>query len=385
MQTHDFARVGPESLAGRYLRRFWHPVYLSGELVAGRPVRLKLMGEHFTLYRGESGRAFMLDDRCPHRQTALFLGWVEQDEIRCFYHGWKFQGASGQCTEQPAESAAYAARVKVRSYAVREYLGLVFAWLGEGEPPEFPLFPELEDTTGEGVLVVNRYPVPCNYFLRFENDLDEVHVHFVHAVSTKKVGFNEMPDMQAEETEYGIRREGVRKGGGGNYSLVGYHMMPNISMVNLLPSPEFAYRTFQVAWRVPVDDENMMTCSVGLRRPEPGRTPGKLRPAVKPDPDPITLTEDIMSGKLRIQDVDPSYPALFILQDNVVLRGQGNFPDRSHDKLGQSDKGVILLRRIWQRELTALAEGRPLKQWRRPDGKLGELTFVEKDATPAQT
>ena len=73
-------------------------------------------------------------------------------------------------------------------------------------------------------------------------------------------------------------------------------------------------------------------------------------------PDPLTLTDDILSGKLRIQDVDPTYPALFILQDNVVLAGQGRITDRALDRLGQSDKGIILLRRIWERELRALDE-----------------------------
>jgi 5,5'-dehydrodivanillate O-demethylase len=381
MQQADFAQTGPGTLAGRYMRRFWHPVYTSQDLLPGRPARIQVMGEHFTLFRGEGGGAFLLQDRCPHRQTSLFLGWVEKDALRCFYHGWKFDGSSGQCVEMPAESPAYAERTKIRSYPVREYLGLVFAFLGEGEAPEFPVFPELEDPEGTGVRVVNRYVVPCNFFQRYENDLDEVHVHFVHAVSTKKSGMTEIPDVRVEETDYGILRQGIRSGGGGNQNLRGYHMMPNISMVDLVPSPEFAYRTFQVAWRVPIDDESMMTCSVGMRRVEPSRAHevGKMKPAAKPDPDPLTLTADILAGKLRIQDVDPSYPALFILQDNVVLAAQGRVTERHKDKLGQSDKGVMLLRRIWQRELSALEEGKPLKEWRRPAEMMGGLVFATEE------
>jgi 5,5'-dehydrodivanillate O-demethylase len=203
-------------------------------------------------------------------------------------------------------------------------------------------------------------------------------------VSTEKVGLTEIPDVQVEETEYGIRREGVRGGGEGNYHLIGHHMMPNISMVDLVPSPEFPYRTFQVAWRVPIDDESMTTFSVGLRRLDPELAAlGKVRPAMKVDPDPLTLSADILAGKLRIQDVDPSYPALFIVQDNVVLGGQGRITDRANDRLGQSDKGVILLRRIWERELRALDEGRPLKVWRRPAHKLN-LTFAGLESVPGQ-
>jgi 5,5'-dehydrodivanillate O-demethylase len=356
-------------------------------------VRVQALGEYFTLYREQrsdadcagpsAGRVFMVEDRCPHRQTSLYIGWVEEDRIRCFYHGWAFDGR-GQCVEMPAESASYAAKVKIRAYPVQEYLGLVFAYLGDGEPPPLPRFPELEDASGGGVRVVNRYVVPCNWFQRYENDLDEVHVHFVHAVSTKKVGLTEIPDVQVTETDYGIFRQGVRKSGGPNHDLKGYHMMPNISMVDLVPSPEFAYRTFQVAWRVPIDDVSMMTCSVGMRRIDPARAheAGRMKPAVKPDPDPDTLCRDILAGKLRIQDVDPTYPALFILQDNVVLAAQGAMTDRSKDRLGVSDKGVQLLRRIYQRELALLAEGKPVKAWRRPEQPFTDLVFV-KDAAPA--
>ena len=50
----------------------------------------------------------------------------------------------------------------------------------------------------------------------------------------------------------------------------------------------------------------------------------------------------------------------------MTQAGQGIIADRKHERLGRSDEGVILLRKIWQRELRALAAGRPLKQWSRP-------------------
>jgi 5,5'-dehydrodivanillate O-demethylase oxygenase subunit len=82
------------------------------------------------------------------------------------------------------------------------------------------------------------------------------------------------------------------------------------------------------------------------------------------------VTEDVLAGKLRVQDLDPGYPGLFQVQDNVALAGQGRITDRSQDWLGQSDVGVILLRRIFERELRALAEGKPLKDWKRPATRL---------------
>ena len=84
----------------------------------------------------------------------------------------------------------------------------------------------------------------------------------------------------------------------------------------------------------------------------------------------MTLTEEILAGKIRVQDLDPKYPGLFNVQDNVAMAGQGRIVDRSKDRLGQSDVGVILIRKLYDRELRALAQGKPLKKWKRPDTKL---------------
>jgi 5,5'-dehydrodivanillate O-demethylase oxygenase subunit len=368
--TQDFAHVGPDTLAGRYLRRFWHPVYRSADLVAGRPVRIQALSEHFTLYRGDSGAAFLLVDRCPHRQTSLVHGWVEGDRIRCFYHGWVFDGA-GQCVEQPAEKSSFAAKVKICSYPVEEYMGLVFAYLGAGAAPPFPRFPEIEEADAD--IAVNRHVVPCSYFQRLENDLDETHVHFVHRVSTKSYGLDEIPQIAVAETAYGIRREGVRSGERANISRVAHIMWPNASLVDLPPSPGHDYWTVQIAWRVPQDDETSVTYSLRLLKPEPGQREAgpRLKPGRDTEPSALQLSEDILAGRMRIQDLDPNHPGLFVVEDNVVLAAQGRITDRARDWLGQSDRGVILLRRIWERELTALAEGKPLKEWRRPKERMG--------------
>ncbi|MBM2811214.1 MAG: hypothetical protein HW416_1973, partial [Chloroflexi bacterium] len=86
----DFVHTGPDTLAGRYLRTFWHPVYLAKDLAPGRATPIHIMGEDFTLYRGETGTPHIVAFRCAHRGTQLSTGWVEGDEIRCFYHGWKY-------------------------------------------------------------------------------------------------------------------------------------------------------------------------------------------------------------------------------------------------------------------------------------------------------
>src|SRR5207245_5192386 len=86
----NFAQIGPGTLAGRYLRTFWQPVYRAQDLPAGRAKPIRIMNEDFTLYRGEGGTPHLLAFRCAHRGTQLSTGWVEGDELRCFYHGWKY-------------------------------------------------------------------------------------------------------------------------------------------------------------------------------------------------------------------------------------------------------------------------------------------------------
>lgn len=92
----DCVRIAPGTPAGRYLRRFWQPVYHSADLAVGSPVPLCTMSEDCTLYRGESGQVHLVGPWCPHRGTQLSSGWVEGDGLRCFCHCRKFDG-TGQC------------------------------------------------------------------------------------------------------------------------------------------------------------------------------------------------------------------------------------------------------------------------------------------------
>ena len=133
----DVAHTGPETPAGRFLRRFWTPVARLDDLEPGTAKPLRIMNELFTCYRGESGEPHLVGFYCAHRSTQMSTGFIEGDEIRCFYHGWKYNGL-GQCIEQPAEADGFAAKVSIEGYPVQTYLGLVYAYLGPGEPPRVP-------------------------------------------------------------------------------------------------------------------------------------------------------------------------------------------------------------------------------------------------------
>jgi 5,5'-dehydrodivanillate O-demethylase len=362
----DFVHTGPDTLMGRYLRRFWHPVYVAEELPPGRAVPIRIMSEDFTLYRGESGTPHVLAFRCAHRGTQLSTGWVEGDCIRCFYHGWKYD-ASGQCVEMPAEDPSFPPKVRIRSYPTQEYLGLIFAYLGEGAPPPLPRYPVFE---GEGVLTVSWYLRKCNYFNNVESNMDELHVAFVHRDAE---GFSELnrglPTISGEETEYGIVKYGTRPDG---VVRVSHFFMPNVLYIKGSPEDEGSGWVDHIAWRVPIDDTQHKSFTVALAHvagEAAQRYREKLvqrRALLATLPPAHEVTEAILRGELRLEDVKDR-PDIVNIQDAVAQVGQGVIADHEHERLGRSDVLLILLRKILARELQALAEGRPLKPWRVPE------------------
>ena len=359
----DIVHTGPGTIAGRYMRNFWQPICLSESIEPGRARREMIMSQYVTVYRGQGGQIHAVADRCPHRGTQLSVGWVEKDSIRCFYHGWLFNG-HGQCMEQPAERESQASKIKIAGYPVREYLGFVFIYLGEGEAPEFPVYPEIEDEKDGQLIIQTTAPIPCNFFQRVENAVDQVHVAFAHRDVYGQEGMGSLPEYRVEETDYGICAHGERDDAGDR---VTHFHMPNINVLMVPPGRgEAAWAPF-VTWRVPVDDESYRNFAVRRIRMKPGMKPSY------PDrsQEQVDVARAIVEGRMRLDDIDPTDRGLLIpVQDNIAQMAQGTIADRSQDHLARSDIGVAMLRRIWRRELERLAAGEPVKHWQRPEGGL---------------
>src|SRR5215208_1779019 len=137
-QLNLLHQTSADTLMGKLLRSFWQPIAISDQLSNGTALPVRIMGEDLTLYRGTSGKPSLVDGRCAHRCTVLHTGWVQGDQIRCMYHGWLYDG-TGQCLEMPAEKGGRPESVKIKAYPVRDYFGLVFAFMGDGAAPEFDL------------------------------------------------------------------------------------------------------------------------------------------------------------------------------------------------------------------------------------------------------
>lgn len=373
-EYRDFAHTGPGTLAGRYLRRFWHPVRKSNDLPRGRAFPIKIMNEDFTLYRGEGGDAHLVAFRCAHRGTQLSTGWVEGDNLRCFYHGWVY-GPDGQCVEQPAEPEPFCQKIKIRSYPVREYLDLIFAYLGEGEPPPFPRFLWFEEDDGLSVNeTLGGDTAPFNWFNNIDNDAP--HLPFVHR--EPGAPFDDMISIRAEETEYGTCDYTSRPAQG--LTSTTHHIMPNVRLFVSFPPPG-GWRE-QITFDVPVDDQRYVSFGLAKNHFRSADLRDRwLERRVQPRPDAeekaqnwsgkekqaaVEIAARVLRGELSVHDL-VGQPALVYIQDLVSQWGQGAIADRDNEHLGRSDSGVIAWRKIWERELRALADGRPLTEWRIPE------------------
>ena len=359
----DLARTGPGTPMGRFMRRFWMPVMRAEDLPSGEAKPIRVMSEDFAIYRGESGEAQIIDYRCPHRGAMMHLGWVEGNDIRCVYHGWKFD-CTGQCNEQPAEEAGFARKVRIGAYPTREFMGLIFGFFGEGAPPAFPPYPL---PLAEGIIENQAPPVvPCNWLQCFENSMDEVHVAFVHKVGGSHSGIYDLPEIAADETDWGMIRYGRR----GNEERISLHYMPNCTRVIVPPMAGLdgagGWRELYLAF-TPVDDETNMwfiTNLVGVTGEaaiayQAARQRYLERQAAAGSS--LDLAQRVMDGKVRFADID--HPDRVRVQDFAVQAGQGKIADRSNEYLGKSDTAIILWRRIVEREIRAMQTGRNIKQW----------------------
>lgn len=364
----DFAHTGPDTLAGRYLRMFWQPVYYSQNLQPGQVVPIRIMNEDFTLYRGEGGDPHIVAFRCAHRGTQLSAGWVEGDCIRCYYHGWMYD-ATGQCVAQPAEPQPFASKVRIGAYPTQEYIGLVFAYLGEGPPPPLPRYPEFENFDGVLEISDHAWVRECNFFNNVENVVDFSHVGFVHRTHKASYdGFVQNPNLSFTESEWGITIASKYPNGQLYISQFG---MPNRAHLYTMPyDKEIVGWVENLFWWVPIDDESFQ--QFGISRINLFGEAGdryrerQAKRRAKRDLDGNQLAAAILAGKVRQKDIEADRVFLTSLQDHVAQIGQGRIADREHERLGQSDVGIIFMRKLWGRELKAFAERRPCKQWTKP-------------------
>ena len=165
------------------IRDQWYGILESKEIKRNKPVGVTRMGEKLVIWRSENGKVNCIFDKCCHRGAALSAGTVIHDKMTCPFHGFQYN-ALGKVTLIPAngKNSVVPERYNVNSFKVEEKYGLIWLWYGENkdELPEIPFFNELCEGFSYGGFS-EMWPV--HYTRAIENQLDVVHLPFVHASS----------------------------------------------------------------------------------------------------------------------------------------------------------------------------------------------------------
>ncbi len=119
------------------LASFWHPIVFSHD-VMDKPIERILLDQRLVLYLTDKGIS-IAKNLCPHHGTTLSLGWMEDNQIVCPYHGLHYD-RTGKCTLIPAAGpdAKIPESLKLETYPVVERYGIIWTCL-KPEEAKFPI------------------------------------------------------------------------------------------------------------------------------------------------------------------------------------------------------------------------------------------------------
>jgi nitrite reductase/ring-hydroxylating ferredoxin subunit len=346
----DLTRVGPGTPCGELLRRYWQPVCLSADL-KDLPKRVRILGEDLVAFRDGESRVGLFFFRCSHRGASLEYGRVEEKGLRCCYHGWLYD-IEGNVLEMPLEPAnnPFLKQIRHPCYPVREFGGLVFAYMGP--PDKMPEFPVYDIWKKEGGTLLARMgprvggPVNCNWLQAEENLMDALHTFWLHTLHSgsqfpsSAYGMNP-DDLRYEETDMGMRFVLTRRLENQMlWDLVWEMIMPlNIHLVYTdTPKTE---RVSAVTWCLPVDDTHQLGASIRWA---------------------ADRQSDTLSGREQLAPANRKDTSYEYTQrhpdDKEAVEGQGPIAIHGLEHLVTSDKGVVMFRRILREAIRAVQEGR---------------------------
>jgi 5,5'-dehydrodivanillate O-demethylase len=170
-----------------------------------------------------------------------------------------------------------------------------------------------------------------------------------------------IPKLEYEETDAGIRQTATRSA---KSKRVSDWTFPNNNHISQ-PSLTLDDPWMDVGiWMTPVDDTHTTRF---ILYSLPGGDPGFERRITDyfekfGDYNPADHHDELFNKKKMPED---TLNQLTSAQDYVAAVGQGAIVDRTNEHLGQSDLGVAFLRRLYWREIEAMRQGRPTKDWRR--------------------
>jgi phthalate 4,5-dioxygenase len=373
-------RTGPNTPGGNLLRRYWQPVALSEELPAsGAPLPVRIMSEDLVLFRGDKGQLGLLGLHCSHRRADLSYGRLENGGLRCLYHGWLFD-RHGNCLEQPCEPAEkrFCEKVRHPAYPCEERAGIIFAYMGPGEPPLFPAYEPF--LAPRGHVLVTKIFHECNYFQANEGNLDPSHVSYLHRQGNVPENLKRpvqgsdgklplalyeadmAPQIDAEETDYGVRIFSTRHTDRARtFFRVTNFIIPNKATI---PGP-MSGDGYNLYWHVPIDDTHHWRYDIVFRRSAPMEEKDiernqEILDELGPDYHPLrNKANRYMQDRESMKSWSFSgMGRIFNVQDTAIVEGSGAIVDRTREFLGPSDRAIIVARRQVLRAIRDVEAGR---------------------------
>ena len=346
-EDEELTRVGPGTPCGEYLRRFWQPIILAGEL-GELPRRIRVLGEDLVVFRDKRGAIGLLELYCPHRGTSLEFGLIGEKGIRCCYHGWLFD-VDGTILETPGEptDSTLKDRLFHGAYPVHEHGGLVFAYMG---PPEKrPTFPLLDTYGLPGYKLIARAPTvwECNWLQVKENSMDPAHLAFLHTLPGSE-GFTEdlkeLGEWDWMETPIGMVYTDTRREGDRVWVRVADFILPNIHQFPPNADPmaqrNSINRPLATTWAVPLDETHTM--QIGYYHAPGGR---ELRRGAG-------FGQDASRSYEERQRVPGDYDAQVSIHGGIARHGL--------EHLAATDRGVTMMRNMIRRGIRAVGNGEDL-------------------------
>ena len=274
--------------------------------------------------------------------------------MRCCYHGWLFD-VDGKVLETPGEgpTSTFKERVRQPAYKVQELGGVLFVYMGPEPAPLLPRYDVLARQDGQRAMrarIVN-----CNYFQMIENSVDQNHLKWLHRGLTTPTW--EDGEINPQIFDHGVLNTYTRRVAGKNWAHVNFFVMPTINKTGNVeeghPTEHRASSSCEVMrWRVPIDDTSTIHYTVefanyGRRQDHFEADEGLLGGGCAGHCISVKYRWDEEIGWLARED-----------QDRAAQESQGVIFDRTTEHLVTTDKGVILLRKIYKDGMEAIKQGR---------------------------
>ena len=366
-QLNDqITRIGPNDDAGLLLRQYWQPAALCDDIAFGLPFAVNLLSEQLALVKDSSG--FKLVTRLlDENYSPTVIPRSEEIEID----------------------------IDGPIYPTVQKNGVIFAYLGSGEPPEFPSFdcfraPNTHVFAFKGLW-------RCNWLQALEVGIDPAHASFLHRFlqdedpmegygkqfrdtaantdipMTKILREYPRPEILVNETEYGLKITALR------------HMKNDLTHVRvtnqIFPQAICIPMSREMTitqWHVPIDNENCYWYSVFTSFDKPVNKrlmrEQRLQEHTVPDYAPRKNAENNYNYDPREQKFE-TYTGMGLdinVHDQWAVEGMGPIQDRTQEHLGRSDVAIIRYRRILRQAIADLRSHK-LDQLPMKDYATGEI------------